>query len=795
MDNGTNSIAKIGECWKEGRHADALEVAWGLGAAGRGQSIETIACLALPDLVIKGCRQAIEVHDFERFERLIRSEPSEALLVFNRSDYLDRTPQSQIYRRNILLACVRAAHAIARYQQAAPATTLGKLAAIATSLGFSTGFLWSLLQPLWPESLPVTTVSVQDRVTTHALLIRQEGQHKEGMVCVLALELLAGGSGELFRSADVALRFFDQEFLRAERNARQGIASVGLLDRPDGINHAKDIRYSLLPLNGETLPTRLTGNSLGAAIALAGAKLLGAKRPWTSIDLTGTAVSAAITPAARLEPIGGIPLKLVAAAHHKSFPRITRVGVCDQNLEDLAGKDGLVRHNDHTLLELGQEFRIVGAHTLSQLARRLSKPMSLSIKILALSIAFLALASGTVMLQRKPNTSTLAPVARRPPPSISMGDPDAPPIVCQRVWLGLKDGGGRTSERLASWHELLCRNEDVWLVGGVEEQNGTGMFIGSGAVLHSFDAGRTWEEIGLSNSDAGAGTLSCFLEKKWNGIGPIYSIAEFPDPQPDGRHITNVWIASVSGIFSSTNPGGPDTKWTRMTPSPDGPDCYSYFLGIAGLDNDREVYAYGWQGITHCERGSEWSVQLKTHQYCINSLRLLSTLHPIAWAVANGGAAEESSRGWPSDYGTVFHLDGPGSKWERVPLNGVELGPSQEINDIINLRNSNSLIVVGGHGLIARSSREGADRIWKSATLTKHNLMSIEYDHSSTLWVVGRQGTILRSPNDGDTWQECACYDQDGVRIRNDLCKIRFDNFHRGWIIGEDIVLKCEVPQ
>jgi len=52
------------------------------GAAGRGQSIETIACLALPDLVIKGCRQAIEAHDFERFERLIRSEPSEALLVF-----------------------------------------------------------------------------------------------------------------------------------------------------------------------------------------------------------------------------------------------------------------------------------------------------------------------------------------------------------------------------------------------------------------------------------------------------------------------------------------------------------------------------------------------------------------------------------------------------------------------------------------------------------------------------------------------------------------------------------------
>ena len=72
-----------------------------------------------------------------------------------------------------------------------------------------------------------------------------------------------------------------------------------------------------------------------------------------------------------------------------------------------------------------------------------------------------------------------------------------------------------------NWTGIYWDGDEGWLCGYLEEQDVAGKFIGRGLLLHTSDGGKIWEEFARSNFPADSGTLSCFEDKKWNGIGPI----------------------------------------------------------------------------------------------------------------------------------------------------------------------------------------------------------------------------------------------------------------------------------
>ena len=329
----------------------------------------------------------------------------------------------------------------------------------------------------------------------------------------------------------------------------------------------------------------------------------------------------------------------------------------------------------------------------------------------------------------------------------------------------------------------------------MEDRGGEDEFIGRGVLLHTMDGGRLWEIVGGTNFDAGEGTFSCFFEK-WKEVGPMSSIVVKKVPQPDGEIVTKGWIASRDGVYFATNASDSIGAWRRITPRPDEPDCYSSFMGIhSGLDLDREIYAFGWQGIAHWATGGKWEIQLKTHQFYISQVRAYGVNYRDAWAVSQG-TGDAGLRSRDQDHGALFHLDWPGTNWVQTPLTGIDFSPLQGLTDIIKLRNSETLLIVGQHGMIIRGSMEGATRVWKTVpSHTKQDLLSITYDANLNLWIAGDFGIILQSHDDGETWTDVASHDEHGSGITDHLNRVVFCDNNQGWIVGNNIVLKYEPPR
>ena len=43
-----------------------------------------------------------------------------------------------------------------------------------------------------------------------------------------------------------------------------------------------------------------------------------------------------------------------------------------------------------------------------------------------------------------------------------------------------------------------------------------------------------------------------------------------------------------TGVYSRTNLDRPEATWERITPPPDDPGCYSYYSGLAELNDYKE---------------------------------------------------------------------------------------------------------------------------------------------------------------------------------------------------------------
>jgi photosystem II stability/assembly factor-like uncharacterized protein len=282
------------------------------------------------------------------------------------------------------------------------------------------------------------------------------------------------------------------------------------------------------------------------------------------------------------------------------------------------------------------------------------------------------------------------------------------------------------------------------------------------------------------------GILSCFQGKIWNGIGPIHYVGVSKEEKASGQWITNAWVAGETGVYSTAQAGNDDARWTRLTPRPDGPECYSNFAGITPIDKFQELYAFGWQGIAHWRTGEPWAVELKALHYSVSNVRVLASDRREAWAaVPNLGG------------GAIFRYRESSAKWERLPLPGILFDNTEQgIYDILpsSPNSAGVVLAVGSSGLILRGSNGGTSFLWRRIpSHTKQALLSIALDDASNLWVVGNYGTILRSRNGGNTWEECPCFDEHGARISDTFTRVKFSN-QQGWIVGTHTLLRFESP-
>ncbi len=341
-----------------------------------------------------------------------------------------------------------------------------------------------------------------------------------------------------------------------------------------------------------------------------------------------------------------------------------------------------------------------------------------------------------------------------------------------------------------AWRDIVWIGQEGWLAGSSGEQGGTGLFVGSGVLLHTLDGGRSWQSIAKAHFDAGAGTFSCFSNMKWDGIGPVHALQVVRLLQHDGSLLAKGWLASCDGIYVTTNASAPSAEWRRMTPPPDAGDCYAYFEGIVPVGGGREIYAYGWQGIAHWSEPTGWEVQMNTRRFFISRLWMEGDEHRDAWAISDG-----TGGGQDQDHGALYHLAWPGTNWVQVPLTGVTLLPRQGFTDITKLENSETLLLVGHAGLILRGALKGGSRAWeKVSSPTRQTLRSIAYDDRHELWVVGDHGVILHSKDEGETWVEVPCLDAQGFRVMEDLYRVVQGDRQQGWIVGANTVLRYGLP-
>jgi serine/threonine protein kinase len=345
------------------------------------------------------------------------------------------------------------------------------------------------------------------------------------------------------------------------------------------------------------------------------------------------------------------------------------------------------------------------------------------------------------------------------------------------------------------WYDVAWDDREGWLCGSMDEQATPGEYVGEGLVLHTSDGGHTWKEMPRTNFPVDSGTFSCFEGKTWNGVGALDFIEVDKVLKADGRCVTNGCVAGMTGVYFTTDAGSDDAQWTRLTPPPDGPDCYSYFSGIREFDKFHEIYAYGWQGIAHWQSGGQWTVELKTCVFSISSLARKDNVNTDVWAVSGGGGADVSKWATAEDHGAIFHFTQSTGRWERVPLPGSAFdSPHQGLSDIIADPEIAYIVAVGAGGLILRGEQFQSNWVWKRIpSNTKQSLNSIAIDPDLNLWIAGNDGVILWSRNGGLSWEERPCFDEHGTRISDGFARVKFFG-RQGWIIGGQTLLRCDLP-
>jgi photosystem II stability/assembly factor-like uncharacterized protein len=353
---------------------------------------------------------------------------------------------------------------------------------------------------------------------------------------------------------------------------------------------------------------------------------------------------------------------------------------------------------------------------------------------------------------------------------------------------------GKARYLKAPWTDIAWVDSDGWLCGVLEEGGGGGN-VGTGILLRTRDGGITWSEVPKANFDAETGKFAwgpCTPDEpkescarhywyQWNEVGPIKSMLFWRAP---GEEASRGFLAAATGIYLSEDNG---EHWKRSTPKPSERDGYALFSRIADIEGLHEIYAVGWQGISHWpDPSGKWELQLPTYSYAISSI-LVGPDREV-WAVGHAPNIDRRSY-----VGAVYYLAPRTKNWVRVPLTGIDLAFDQSFNDIL-LLDYKTALVVGQQGLILRGMRDTAGD-WRWARVTSNTdatLNSIAYA-DNRVWVVGEGGVTMWSVNKGESWTKLAITkDDQGFPIN--LKRVRFVG-HTGWILGDGIVLRTVVQQ
>jgi hypothetical protein len=353
---------------------------------------------------------------------------------------------------------------------------------------------------------------------------------------------------------------------------------------------------------------------------------------------------------------------------------------------------------------------------------------------------------------------------------------------------------GLAGLRGLNWTDICWLGDEGWLCGAFNEDSAAGKFVGSGILLHTINGGQTWQEIPRSRFPTDRGVIAGFEDKLWNGVGPLSAIEVSVETNIDGSQATNVWLAGVTGIYRSDNPGSDDSQWVRVTPKPDADGDYAFFTGFVQIDRYRELYAFGWQGVSYRDENGNWTVPFPTHRFAITSLLLGDRTHRELWATANGGTVPTTNWGSSQDTGAIFHYAWPSTNWERVDLSALRPPIEGTIFQMKAAGDMRSFVAVGSNGLIARGSYRDGRWTWSRVrSNTSQALESLDVDPDLNVWAVGSEGVILRSADGGQTWSERPCYDPSGRRLKATLSRIKFLG-RRGWILGGGTLLTYDKP-
>ncbi|HUP59089.1 MAG TPA: YCF48-related protein [Thermoanaerobaculia bacterium] len=347
----------------------------------------------------------------------------------------------------------------------------------------------------------------------------------------------------------------------------------------------------------------------------------------------------------------------------------------------------------------------------------------------------------------------------------------------QPVPIRVVNNRGETFSLEYTWHDIAWVGSEGWLCGSREEGGGSDQFLGHGILLHTVNDGASWQDI-TNTVESDQGTLAKFPNQSWNGVGPITSIEVYPRKSENGTTFVEGWLASWTGIYMTADAA--NGTWHRVTPKPSKPPAFAHFQRIAAVEAFREIYAVGWQGIAHWERGGKWQVQLPTYKYLIVGVSVFGDTQRDVWAVGRT-ARDEYGKEYSDSHGTIYHLRWPQNQWQQVPT-GIPLEIAQTFLDIRQI-NYETVIAVGERGLILRGTAKNNVWVWRRAisnTPASLNAIALE---GNTVWVVGDHGVILNSHDDGATWSVI----QNASAVGN-FRRIRF--FTRSaWIVGDGVVL------
>jgi hypothetical protein len=339
------------------------------------------------------------------------------------------------------------------------------------------------------------------------------------------------------------------------------------------------------------------------------------------------------------------------------------------------------------------------------------------------------------------------------------------------------------------WFDTAWLTEtEGWLCGAIDI-GGAGGHVGHGILLTTTDAGATWRRA--THITAGRGEFSWGgYRYNWTDVGPIRSILLYARRRAGDQEIVNGYIATATGIYRAAAPRAQftdDIEWQRSTPMPDGKRPYAFFSWLEGIEGDNELYASGWLGIANWIRNSEWNLQKEAFTY---EMAMVANAGGSdgrnVWAVGINAEDDLGNRNLKTRQ-SLFHLEWPANEWQPVSLDNVQLEERQNLTGVW-VDDRSRVFVVGDGGLLIQGVRHEI-RSWTWRRLPVPTTLSLRriVRNELGLWIVGDQGTILNSLDDGNHWTVLNVPDVDSP-----LHNVRFFG-SRGWILGNKVVLKLEI--